>query len=291
MTPQGQTLEMLFWVMVFGPSILLAAVAAFTGRSWLIWGVGALLATLILLLLADEIGASYWNGLAERGYDGDFIAAARAASTAAAVTSILLAFMILTRTRPAAEPVSRQEPAGTAPAIGVSGTAELGRVPPEVFATLLAREQLDAVLEAEADGDRIRLQRRGGGTLGFLPRLQGTEVAMLARKGGRLKFWVTECLPGAADEPGRVEVAYEESARGSRIPVETASSATTPATVLAPVGASPPPTTLRREPVAEAAPPAGGNIASQLATLASLKDSGALSEAEFDAAKRRVLQL
>lgn len=295
MTPQGQSFEVLFWAMVFGPAVLLAVVAAFTRRSWLIWGIGALLATLITLLLADELGATYWSGLADRGYSLSSIAAFRAAGAAGAVTLVLIVLMALTRVRPAREPVQRQEPTSAATEIGVSGKAEISRVPAEVFATLLTEEQLDAAVEADAEGDRVRVQRRGGGILGHLPRLQATEVAMLARKGGRLKFWVTECSPGADGETGRVQVAYEESSRGARIPVEAAASTAEPAIIPASRGealglASPLPA---RQTGSAAVPTrsAEADVASQLATLASLKASGALSEVEFDAAKRRVLQI
>lgn len=305
MTPeQGQPLELLFWGMVFGPGLLLAAIAVAFRRSWILWGLAGLLATLVTLLLADQIGASLWAALAQRGYSGSFVAAARAITAGIVVTLAMLILMAFTRQKPVTAPPARQEPISAVALPSVAGRVELDHVPADVFAVLVANEQLEPVLESGVDGDRIRVQRRGGGVLGHLPRLQGMEVAMLARKGGRLKMWVADRQTTSPVEPGVVQVAYEESARGIAIPVEgvgqsAAATVPTPAfqpdfkpqspgrpmiaagggTVVAmPRAAGPLPATQTRS-----------DIASQLATLASLKASGALTEAEFDAAKRRVL--
>lgn len=306
MTPeQGQPFELLFLVMVFGPGVLLAVIAAIFRRSWILWGLGGVLATLVTLLLADQIGASLWAALSERGYSGSFVAAARAIAAVGMVTLTMLILMALTRRKPVVETPARQEPLTPGAHPGVGGGAELTRVPADVFAALVANEQLEPVLEAGVEGDRIRVQRRGGGILGHLPRLQGMEVAMLARRGGRLKMWVADRQANAPVEPGVVQVAYEESARGSSVSVEP----------LEPSGAPPlPPSAFQPERNAQpqgrpliaagggtvvALPRAGGpvsapqarsDVASQLATLASLRASGALTEAEFDAAKRKVLQ-
>lgn len=300
MTPeQGQPFELLFWAMVFGPGLLLAVTAAIFRRSWILWGLGGVLATLLTLLLADQIGASLWTALAERGYSGSFVAAARAITAAGAVTLVMLILMALTSRKPPVETPVRQEPISPGALPGIAGRVEMARVPPEVFAVLLANEQLDPVLEADPEGDRIRVQRRGGGVLGYMPRLQGMEVSMLARKGGRLRLWVADRQAGGPGEPGVVQLAYEESLRGAGIPVEMPGEAIVAVVPAAQVQTQPGPMMAAAGGTVVTMPRAAGpvpvaqprsDIASQLATLASLKSSGALSEAEFDAAKRKVLQ-
>lgn len=301
MTPStGQPFELLFWAIVIGPGLFLALVAAMFRRSWILWGVGGVLATMLAVLLAEKVGQPGWGALAERGYSQAFVSAVRAATAAGAVTLLLLLLMSLTRPRPLSEPPMRQEPVNMPPAAGIAGRAEILRVPAEVFVDLLAAEQLEPALEAGSDGDRIRVRRRGGGTVGYLPRLQGMEVAMLARRGGRLRMWIADRQAGRPGEPGVVQVAYEETPRGQIIPVEapaqgapaaaaaTAHAEAEPAVV---GGAGPEAVLPDRQPLAPTTGAARGDIASQLATLASLKFSGALSEAEFEAAKRKVLQI